>query len=1696
MDGTCLNSHAELLSKCRACGDTIKLTSLSLPRHPYHASNCSEFLTDQNAVETHLRDDHKIERNFCSLYKSKLLSVESCQDRTHVFDQEVDLWKCPDCDRRLIMNTNFLELLQEPVPNRTKDEKAHVKVRTIKNVSQQQPICQYPSYPFACFRCRRAFAHQVEAMDHAANRCRYRRKNARCSTSGKFAYAHYYLCDFPFCGAQYATPALRTRHFHKSHTKHGKVKKLSVSDIRRYCWERPQVCSVCDAEIFSEKLFRSHMRLVHGVINVRSCQKCQTQRKKKKCQDCLYNTQRQKLGEYAHRSYYAPHTKIRDSRKYFVGTQDDFTMTECSAPDVANGSLLGELQDMCVSSTEMNLKEKVFTGISEFCLHGELPQDDVDYQRIALSSESDNPPVDCNEKSLYYTGHLAMDQKDPSGVSNSRENDDRLKTNIFNKLFSDLLKDGFQLEACVEDRQSIPDVNTAVSSSLSSDNAERSSNHRNIDIPSIKAGNIASDRGIDAQQLPNVLNSKAGLSKNVKKQLPSFNSFMELVPNSQVKSGIALGSFGFQSLLAQERCLEPEDTPASQKADIVPGQFNPLVISHATQASTTVEEIKEDQACSVIRSQSELQPELSPVEKNSHAAAICSSTDVDASPSFKVISYETNADVHKDEHLSLPDLESMELSTSSSSSRSLNDGTADLEKMLDSPPLTLTSSSDVDEVATYLKNTENDDLSNPTDVSCLHIADTSHEISLGSKASLKHQLGGVGNTELLRNCVPVRSNSDISIIASDEIFEHNQTWPAEANNLCDLKSSNDCHLGTNPHCELNGSIGKDVSNFEQVDFDSCSTIESDKVNMSIAEVNKHTHSFHALETENHRLNNSIPTEVFQNGHMADIIHRRLVSNQKSKAQILSQGGSPVARKPFIECENGSYSTLNDISYGDYDVNDNEDDINPELENDIILAIQSYMAKDNTTMDAQSFPDHGLSSMQITHFAKVGVSSESCGQNQLLLKTRGPLVDNLSSCSTDLSKKEFCHRNMHIQPLGLNEKTILKLPGEPTDSDVSCGILYQEWMMERACHSTVTNHKKPLFMSELFTKGNTESHVRITNHEDGSVDRSKQYLNENANDLSSDEIRMRLRHQTSDDISSDKINEINALQPDCPRTNDTEVSYCLTCTLPNITPIQLSSPNELHGQFRTTSHSQSITPTTDSTLIQTGLVGSPASYVKYPLSNRKICSPYRDVSRGHIDRKLPHKPSRNSSVSVAGHLERDISQWRSLLKECGRSSPVRSANPSSLSCMTDRPLSSQNEKTKKVRRKSVSSSTIQQPLFEFHKLSELASKKKVAVVGDQGTSSDSTAVNGPREENVDSYLCDESRRHVVPSNINIIKSGNSLESSNDTAILCEAKNHKASTKQSKEILGNIDNKRKGVMLKVNPSRNFKRRRTSAGSYFQFPNQKQSVANVVTDIIGSDMLVARNASVHATETSRLLSDCLSGETKLKPRFMRSRSYDVDLEKKIEQSLLSAEKCVVELPEKYRVLGSSTLTTICSETFHSLLKPDHCPNLEDTTGTESTPSDSDSDSSSDTEMKELERKISEKRDEMSKLMSEIRNVKTRIAKRSKSGLKQSCVLSQFRKRYESKRLPFIPSDDKLQPYKRFKDINDNNATVSHAIVKDLKINRKVNKFETKRPIVRLGMIGSQKGSPEWVNRTWFCSDCRKSFKVQPCAVSLARC
>ena len=1654
MDRKWLRAHAELLASCGAFGGTsdFSRSSNSMPMQP--AKSFSKLLADCKNLEIRPRDNNYIGRNFCSLCRLTFANVQSFQSHMYVSHQEVTLWNCPSCSRGIIAKGKSLQLGCEPGHSKTKCEKCDMKLSSVSTLVKHQAQCKKLRFPYACFRCRRGFVHQLEAMDHVANKCKYKRIASPSSTIVKLSTRFHYMCDFPFCGAQYADGISRTKHFHNSHFGRCKSRKLSISRINRFLREGPEICDICGVEVYSQRIFTTHLRKIHGIKSAQHCRKCGFRHKGKFC------VKNKRISPHAWKckNEYSLNSKFEyGDGKYNFG---NLVIQESYASDSSNEPQLVKLQDARVTSSEMDLQSNTgnsLIGISEFCLRGEIPHADVDSSR---ASENRDSPVKCNEEVTGCTSNLVANKESElcsfiqQSQSASKEND--FEGNIFNRLFSELLKDSFQVESCTEKQQTTIDVDNSIicdemknscksteRGSLGHDTELSTSANRQI-FPLIDTGNFDCIKDLDKQQDAQLL-----ASNQVPSSCADEQPYLESIGGASSSHMSENTSLSFTS---------PVGAPAEQEN---PASFHGVSVSTETDISQSDSLQNSEIDKDILHSM-----KIAPKAKHSPSFKILSSTyndkpdfDLGERFNFSVVDcLDLDGNIYGDDH-----------SNEVNAAGHLDDGSYKLEKMLEcpsiatrppvKPSIVATNSSDIgsnshanaeDMSCSPVESCTSDLKASDRIESCPQIAETCTEYELQSDLPSNCELNESTEAEEAQSFVSEQTNDKLKTIDEDSESGGCQTLSVNANDLGDLISKvkdTSCLRGEVANVAEVASPTKHKelsSDLEDIDEYSDTEIEAAILSSMIANGLVDGNDVYCVEGE----------------HIEDI----------------ALGQISVESSVGKDCKDDKKESISTLACNDYD-----DCSDPELEADILSAVYKYMKENKETMypcksietaDQEEQSSKGMRSI------KTKVSSKNGGKELCMLSARSSVVGNPASCAAEVAK-DVSHKKQQAQQLDKYKAAFVESQHLQEDPDVSC-VLYEDWMTEGTSGCIAATQKHAEISIGLALKGSGKANVSAQS-ENETVSHPTRHLNMDASELSSDQIRVRLGKQNNLNASLDKIRSVSHLRFN--GENHSRRSTCRSTALPS-TGATVSVTSYTHKQVEVadsyyTRRASKNKSGSDKRFVDSCCsaqrISDSTARAKHLFQNKTVEAPSHDLQKEETEKNLSSSSALGSTAAEVDTTEKEVPEWEKLLKDCDSSS-VGDSQPILPSLSQDKQVVAKKRLRKKLQTKQTNGNLVPQQLFEFHKLSGLTENRKKDGLETEKKMPDATVVDQLGEKNSDPGSCTKRKSDTKRKNVRPMNCSTSMEPSSNDDSLKEIRTREEPSNRDDILTSQGIENSPDVVAEVNPENVFKKRKMFVRSPAERPNNGHSVAGTTATTVTS------RDTVPLAGDSPLVSECLSRNARGKHRFMRSKSCDVNLEKSLEESLLNAEKLIVKVPMKYCTDWSNTLTAIYPETLDSLTEA----------FSESVSTDNGSTSCSDGEERELEKKISEKEDELKQLQEKVQNIKERICKRNK--LLRHAL--QVRKRYKVKGRSFVPAVVRGQLIKRLKDINSNVAVELKTIVKNSKVYRKLDKFESNRLVVRLKTIKSQQGAKELINRNWFCSHCSMNFEIRPCVVSLSRC
>ena len=701
-----------LLHESRVCSKTE-----NSPTNCFcHLPNCWESFSDWKCLETHLKDVHQIENNICPVCALNLNSVQSLQNHMFRIHRSITPWQCPDC--RLVTHDTVTERLSRQC------HKCYKIYSATSSFKRHISKCDASTFDYACFRCRRAFTEQSKAIIHLTDECKYRSKNGIGYCFESFSIVIPFVCDFPFCNAQFPSHREMNKHFWNTHAKGGKLTKLTVTYIVNKIKNEMEICHICGRECFSRRSFTQHLKRVHGLKDHARCPKCHAIHKKNENGLLFCNTISTSLRR---KNDLIPINKLFNIEEEKDGEFDLF-----------DDPLHGPLQDMQVSSSDTDFNDEVtkpLIGISEFCLRGEIPKDDFVFEHV------DSPLP--NKESSGGIADLVVDGQ-ATGLNGttlcqvqSGDSREPVESNIFNRLFSELLEGN--------DTEQFPVY--PIEKSFGSPSKELSKEGRARSELSLNPAQhfdgledfIRSLNGVEAVTSQDSKGINRNIAESVQRNCSSEASTSKPRKESKGNSIIdqscdqKLTDFNTitKTMLEQMRISSPNHAAMFAETDFAQGTSSTNTTCqglNAEQANADNNISKEGESdcivyetekfCggeSVVKqpfvipdlysgpSQAVLEgsPILTTTESgNDHLTSTCS--EIPDSPSFKVLlrtcttesSCSESAEAEKETYLSLSDLECMdvesgtykdEYSEQSPSSEYFNDGSEKLAKILESP---------------------------------------------------------------------------------------------------------------------------------------------------------------------------------------------------------------------------------------------------------------------------------------------------------------------------------------------------------------------------------------------------------------------------------------------------------------------------------------------------------------------------------------------------------------------------------------------------------------------------------------------------------------------------------------------------------------------------------------------------------------------------------------------------------------------------------------------------------------------------------------------------------------------------------------------------------------------------------------------------------------------------------------------------
>ena len=476
------NSCLGVQPKCHTCGMLFKnedfLTKhLSVhgnddgKKHPNAFSifspnlclinGCYEEFEDTKSLRKHLQLVHELEHLTCKQCKKKYREIFKLQ--SHILQKHEGLlpWRCTECQKTF----KFFCQLVRHLPKHTglTENVCHdcqIVFSSNRTLIKHLAVCKRHQFPYACFRCRKAFSSQLDAAHHIYKECKYRFEDPKGDVSkhGKGSY----FCDYPNCSVSTASLKAKNRHYLTMHVKNRETRKLLSKNVGGRSVANKYYCKYCKISSGTAKADFYHQRKHGKEMRCTYCNEiCDTYvdfvRHKKHCKLTL---KAESVVDIARESHESDLPALQTSSHCLVndGSDEQLSMTDDFADSFKDSS--------DPSSSPQSQKMDSLFGISEFCLLGQTPHDkninSIPAEKSIEVSDLKNQNSFSNGKEAFGEIFLEQDPtlctiplKDDSCFQDDfseekklsqvifsclpSDNENLMEGNIFNKLISNLL---------------------------------------------------------------------------------------------------------------------------------------------------------------------------------------------------------------------------------------------------------------------------------------------------------------------------------------------------------------------------------------------------------------------------------------------------------------------------------------------------------------------------------------------------------------------------------------------------------------------------------------------------------------------------------------------------------------------------------------------------------------------------------------------------------------------------------------------------------------------------------------------------------------------------------------------------------------------------------------------------------------------------------------------------------------------------------------------------------------------------------------------------------------------------------------------------------------------------------------------------------------------------------------------------------
>ncbi|XP_065056003.1 uncharacterized protein LOC135684388 [Rhopilema esculentum] len=409
-------------------------------------NGCYEEFADTESLEKHLQLVHELERLTCKQCKKKFRETFKLQ--SHILQKHEGLlpWRCTECQKTF----KFFCQLVRHLPKHTglTENVCHdcqIVFCSNRTLLKHRAVCKRHQFPYACFRCRKAFSSQHDAAHHIYKECKYRFEDPKGDVSkhGRGSY----FCDYPNCSVSTASLKAKNRHYLITHVKNRETRKLLSKNVGGRSVANRYYCKYCKISSGTAKADFYHQRKHGKEMRCTYCNEiCDTYvdfvRHKKHCKLTLKAESVEDIAREWHESD-LPTVQTSSNCLVSDGSEEQLSITDDFAESFKDNS--------DPSSSPQSQKMDSLFGISEFCLLGQTLYDEKTnsmpaekgketFGDIFLEQDSNLCTIPLKDGSCFQDDFCAEKKLSEAIFSClPSDNENLVEGNIFNKLISNLL---------------------------------------------------------------------------------------------------------------------------------------------------------------------------------------------------------------------------------------------------------------------------------------------------------------------------------------------------------------------------------------------------------------------------------------------------------------------------------------------------------------------------------------------------------------------------------------------------------------------------------------------------------------------------------------------------------------------------------------------------------------------------------------------------------------------------------------------------------------------------------------------------------------------------------------------------------------------------------------------------------------------------------------------------------------------------------------------------------------------------------------------------------------------------------------------------------------------------------------------------------------------------------------------------------